>query len=147
MADTWNAEPTNGHGDNDNAFNTTFPDTAASEHDQAQNDSANAGPSHEEETRQVAERGWTAKQPESEADLKANTVHAQGAVYEWDEDYGDVAPRIEELEIQLFKTSSRVKAAEDLTGFNVFDVLVEGPNKIEPVHEVYQLRKVNLHKY
>ncbi|KAK3064680.1 hypothetical protein LTS18_004941, partial [Coniosporium uncinatum] len=76
------------------------------------------------------------------------------ARYEWSDEYGDVAPRVPELEQQLFNDAYMMRKGENLQAYNVINVTIEGPTKIAPVtsfkdaglHPV-MLQNVELCKY
>jgi len=55
--------------------------------------------------------------------------------YEWNDEYGDVGPRVPELEKQLFNNELRMKHGDNFNAFQ-FQVLVEGPVKPDPVMRV-----------
>lgn len=55
--------------------------------------------------------------------------------YEWNDEYGDVGPRVPELEKELFNDDLRMKHGDNFSAFE-FQVLVEGPVKPDPVMRV-----------
>ena len=55
--------------------------------------------------------------------------------YEWKDEYGEVGPRVPELEKQLFNNDLRMKHGDNFNAFE-FQVLVEGPVKPDPVMRV-----------
>jgi ATP-dependent RNA helicase DDX3X len=55
--------------------------------------------------------------------------------YEWNDEYGDVGPRVPELEKQLFNDELRMRHGDNFNAFQ-FQVLVEGPVKPDPVMRV-----------
>lgn len=61
---------------------------------------------------------------------------AKAARYEWSDEYGDVAPRIPELEDQLFKDSYITTQGTHMDEYTKFTVAVSGPNEIAPAREV-----------
>ncbi|KAF2000693.1 DEAD-domain-containing protein [Amniculicola lignicola CBS 123094] len=61
---------------------------------------------------------------------------ADAAVYEWDDEYGDVAPRIDELEQVLFHDEHRMRAGGAIKAYT-FEIELNqfGGSKIQPVRE------------
>ena len=57
------------------------------------------------------------------------------AVYEWDDEYGDVGLEIPELEQDLFGGDFRVRQGTHMTNLQ-FEVTVEGPDKLQPARSV-----------
>ena len=57
------------------------------------------------------------------------------AVYEWDDEYGDVGPEIPELEQDLFGGDFRVRQGQHMDKLQ-FEVTVEGPDKLQPARSV-----------
>ncbi|KAI9733417.1 MAG: hypothetical protein M1834_003501 [Cirrosporium novae-zelandiae] len=55
--------------------------------------------------------------------------------YEWDDEYGDVGPRNEDLESQLFRHEFASIQGSRLSSLNEFEVTNEGPVKINPIRE------------
>lgn len=57
----------------------------------------------------------------------------QAAVYEWNDEYGDVGPRFEELEKQLFGAKNHVRAGINFEGIQELEVIQEGNLRMSPV--------------
>jgi hypothetical protein len=57
------------------------------------------------------------------------------AVYEWDDEYGDVGPEMPELEQDLFRGDFRVRQGTHMSNLQ-FEVTVEGPDKLQPARSV-----------
>ncbi len=103
----------------------------------------------EEAIAKAREKGWVEPQKydysiynKQEADAGTDTVQSRqhewassAGKYEWNDEYGDVGPRVPELEHQLFNDDLRMKRGENFNAFQ-FQVLVEGPVKPEPVMRV-----------
>lgn len=77
-------------------------------------------------------------------DYKAYNQHAEAALenkepiwlaeavrYEWEDEYGDVGPRIEALEKQLFHDENRMKAGANIHAYEI-EVTLEGPERVMP---------------
>lgn len=60
---------------------------------------------------------------------------ASAVKYEFSEELGDVAPRIPELEAQLFRNEHLVRMGKNMKNLQ-FRVTVEGPVQISPVADV-----------
>jgi len=60
---------------------------------------------------------------------------SDAAVYEWQDDFGTVAPRNEELERQLFEDPDMQRAGNMIQALE-FDVTTEGEEKVHPVRSV-----------
>jgi len=60
---------------------------------------------------------------------------ASSAVYEWDDEYGDVGPEVPQLEEQLFNNAFRLRQGKHMSNLQL-EVTVEGPDKIHPVRSV-----------
>jgi ATP-dependent RNA helicase DDX3X len=56
--------------------------------------------------------------------------------YEWKDEYGDVAPRDEELERELFHNTYITSQGDRMENLTKFTVSVSGPVVVEPVREV-----------
>jgi hypothetical protein len=56
-------------------------------------------------------------------------------VYEWQDEYGDVAPRDPELEAQLYNTANHVREGEHRQVLEI-EVRVEGPERLQPMRKV-----------
>jgi len=57
------------------------------------------------------------------------------AVYEWDDEYGDVGPEVPELEQDLFGGDFRVRQGIHMSNLQ-FEVTVEGPDRLQPARSV-----------
>lgn len=72
---------------------------------------------------------------------------ASSAVYEWNDEYGDVGPEVPQLEEQLFNNAFRLRQGKHMANLQL-EVTVEGPDKIHPVRSVsshYFSRQIELH--
>lgn len=87
------------------------------------------------------EAGWTEQTAfnyEEFARAGADDAEWFGAarVFEWNpEEYGDVAPRIPELEEVLFGGEFQQRKGEHLNALEL-DVVVAGPEKLQPLRQV-----------
>lgn len=87
------------------------------------------------------EAGWVATQPvdysvrQSSRDDETAHYLANSAVYEWNDEYGDVGPEVPELEEQLFGGHFRVRQGEHMKNLQ-FEVTVEGPDRLQPARSV-----------
>lgn len=85
--------------------------------------------------------GWVATQPvdysirQSSRDDEMAHYLAESAVYEWDDEFGDVGPEVPELEEQLFGGHFRVRQGQHMNNLQ-FEVTVEGPDKLQPARSV-----------
>ena len=59
----------------------------------------------------------------------------KAAVYEWNDEYGDVGPRFEELEKQLFGAENHVRAGINFEGVQSLDVIQEGNIRVNPIRK------------
>ena len=58
-----------------------------------------------------AQSAFTGEDPEiAVGGLKPGMWHSDAAVYEWNDEFGDVGPRFEELEKQLFGAENHVRS-------------------------------------
>ncbi|KAG5982939.1 hypothetical protein E4U55_001075 [Claviceps digitariae] len=59
----------------------------------------------------------------------------QAKIYQWDEDFGDVGPKFEELELELFgdPKTRHERAGLDFSKIDQIDVQQEGPTRIQPI--------------
>jgi hypothetical protein len=117
------------------------------------NDAANEGADARakqltEDLQRAKDAGWNNPIPfvyetvsGGEADAPAHPENApwlsDAAVYEWQDDYGTVAPRNEELERQLFEDPDMQRAGNMIQALE-FEVKVEGKEKVYPVRNVSQ---------
>lgn len=130
-----------------------FGDTAADAHN-ATTDSntfdmtALAGGLSEAERAEHRDRardaGWVETVPvdynvqqSSRDDDHANYLK-NSAVYEWDDEYGDVGPEVPELEQDLFGGDFRVRQGQHMDKLQ-FEVTVEGPDRLQPARSVSNL--------
>jgi ATP-dependent RNA helicase DDX3X len=60
--------------------------------------------------------------------------------YEWKDEYGDVAPRDEELEAELFHNTYITSQGDRMENLTKFTVSVSGPVTVEPIREVRSSR-------
>lgn len=60
------------------------------------------------------------------------------AIYEWDDEFGDVAPPNPELEKLLYEEQNLQRAGGAIKALS-FDVNIEGPTKIQPVRNASEL--------
>lgn len=56
-------------------------------------------------------------------------------VYEWKDEYGDVAPEVPELEALLYGTEQRVTEGGHRENLDEIEVLLEGPTKVAPIQK------------
>lgn len=75
---------------------------------------------------------------DDDADREEPAWLANAAVYEWNDDYGDVGPAIPELEIELFGSDYRMQAGTKFDAFK-YEVTVEAP---EPVHLIREVSNI-----
>ncbi|KAG6013521.1 hypothetical protein E4U54_006620 [Claviceps lovelessii] len=68
----------------------------------------------------------------------------QAKIYQWDEDFGDVGPKFEELELELFgdPETRHERAGLDFSKIEEIEVQQEGPTRIEPIRN---FRDAGLH--
>lgn len=64
------------------------------------------------------------------------SYRAESAVYEWDDDYGDVGPEVPELEEQLYHGQFRLRQGDYMSNLDDKEVTVEGPDKLQPCRSV-----------
>ena len=87
------------------------------------------------------EAGWVGTIPvnynvqQSNREDELAAYAASSAVYEWDDEYGDVGPEVPQLEEQLFNNAFRLRQGKHMANLQL-EVTVEGPNKIHPVRSV-----------
>ena len=84
--------------------------------------------------RAPSSRASTRARPTCPCDTLA-AYAASSAVYEWDDEYGDVGPEVPQLEEQLFNNAFRLRQGKHMANLQL-EVTVEGPNKIHPVRSV-----------
>jgi hypothetical protein len=131
-ADTTAAATTNG-----DAFDMTSIAGVLSEADKA---------AHRDRARDA---GWVETVPvdynvqqSSRDDDHANYLK-NSAVYEWDDEYGDVGPEVPELEQDLFGGDFRVRQGQHMDKLQ-FEVTVEGPDRLQPARSVSDLDLTSL---
>lgn len=88
----------------------------------------------------AAEAGWAEKVPFDYQEYQRQggdfaDWHATGMVYEWSDEYGDVAPEIPQLEAILFGNDFRVKQGDHIANLMI-EVTVEGPERLPPAKKV-----------
>jgi ATP-dependent RNA helicase DDX3X len=87
------------------------------------------------------EAGWVGTVPvnynlqQSSREDELAAYAASSAVYEWDDEYGDVGPEVPQLEEQLFNNGFRLRQGKFMANLQL-EVTVEGPDKIHPVRSV-----------
>jgi hypothetical protein len=87
------------------------------------------------------EAGWVGTIPvnynlqQSNREDELAAYAASSAVYEWDDEYGDVGPEVPQLEEQLFNNAFRLRQGKHMSNLQL-EVTVEGPDKIHPVRSV-----------
>ncbi|OAR01146.1 hypothetical protein LLEC1_06088 [Akanthomyces lecanii] len=70
-------------------------------------------------------------------DIKRSDVFDGAApIYQWDDDYGDVGPKIEQLELELFgdPATRHERTGLDFRRIESIEVKQEGPVKIDPIN-------------
>ncbi|KAJ8070368.1 hypothetical protein OCU04_000746 [Sclerotinia nivalis] len=68
--------------------------------------------------------------------LRPGEWASSGAVYEWNEEYGDVGPRFPDLEDQLFgKNNNHVRQGVNFESITTLTVTQEGTVKIDPIRK------------
>ncbi|KAF1992322.1 putative DEAD/DEAH box RNA helicase [Aulographum hederae CBS 113979] len=92
----------------------------------------------EELAAKARDSGWVVPQPYNydvyTSDNKDDGEWgASSAKYEWNDDYGEVGPKIPELEAQLFKGEYTMRIGEHLENIKKFKVFVEGPVNLVPI--------------
>ncbi|QIW99290.1 hypothetical protein AMS68_004808 [Peltaster fructicola] len=94
---------------------------------------------NEEFRRVVEERGWTAPvafdYTSFEQAENNQAWHGEAARYEWNEEFGDVAPRVPQLEAILYQGDFRTKVGNNYAALEQFEATVEGPEQLAPVRE------------
>ncbi|KAF2192525.1 DEAD-domain-containing protein [Zopfia rhizophila CBS 207.26] len=78
--------------------------------------------------------GSGASEAVGEGGVVLTTWLSEAAVYQWDDEYGDVGPVNIELERQLFHDEHLMRAGGAIKALS-FDVFVEGPEKVAPVRD------------
>lgn len=84
--------------------------------------------------------GWNEKtafdyERYAEATVDNVEYHANSAVFEWKDEYGDVAPELPALEEQLFGNEFKMRIGQHLDKL-VFEVKVSAPENVHHVQEV-----------
>lgn len=140
-ADTWG-------GGNDNA--ATNGDAWGSGGDHSTNgggeapapviDDAESKQKREEFKEKAREKGWTEKTAFDYSEFQRTGGDRGGwggaaAKYEWKEEYGDVAPRVPELEVQLFGGEFRMRRGDHSEQLE-FEVDVEAGEKFARINKV-----------
>ncbi|POS84939.1 hypothetical protein EPUL_002483 [Erysiphe pulchra] len=74
--------------------------------------------------------------------VKVGEWHNNAAVYEWDDEYGDVGPEFPELERQLFGSEFHVKSGIDFQKLSTIKVVQEGEIRINPI---FSFKDAGLH--
>lgn len=91
------------------------------------------------------EAGWTndindpaGPEPTEDETRKDAIWLSDAAVYQWDDEFGEVGEPNPELEKQLFEGDHLARVGAHIKALS-FDVVVEGPTKVHPVREVSAL--------
>jgi ATP-dependent RNA helicase DDX3X len=63
---------------------------------------------------------------------------SDAAVYEWDDEFGDVAPRVPKLEKELYESEDTMRVGDRITALQ-FEVSLQGPVKVQAVRNVSPL--------
>jgi len=84
--------------------------------------------------------GWTEKTAFNYDEFKRQggndtDWHGAAKVYEWKDEYGDVGPRVEELEKMLFGGEFLMRVGDHLKNLE-YSVVIEGPEKLESIKSV-----------
>ncbi|KAI6247525.1 ATP-dependent RNA helicase ded1 [Erysiphe necator] len=74
--------------------------------------------------------------------VRVGEWHNNAAVYEWDDEYGDVGPEFPELERQLFGSEFHVKSGIDFQKLSTIKVVQEGEIRISPI---FSFKDAGLH--
>lgn len=86
------------------------------------------------------EFGWAERTPIDYASAQskepAQAFFHSEEKYEYGGDYGDVGPRVPDLEAKLFNTKYRVEAGDMLNHLMSFNVIVEGSEMVKRVESV-----------
>ncbi|RDW67672.1 hypothetical protein BP6252_09068 [Coleophoma cylindrospora] len=59
--------------------------------------------------------------------------HSNAKVYEWNDEYGDIGPKFDQLEKQLFGDVNRVRTGINFANISEIEVIQEGTVRIDPV--------------
>ena len=68
---------------------------------------------------------------------------SDAAIYQWDDDFGDVGDKNPELEKMLFEGPDRMRAGHQIKALK-FEIEVSGPEKLSPVREVCISSHINI---
>ncbi|KIW16052.1 hypothetical protein PV08_06103 [Exophiala spinifera] len=125
----------------------------------ASNSAAQAGRVDPENSRRARELGWVEPQSfDYGARAPTTVLHAEepvdeengdemvsrhqsstwahdAAKYEWDAEYGDVGPRNEKLEAELFRADFHNRAGEKFKNLITVKVIVESKTRVEPIQD------------
>jgi ATP-dependent RNA helicase DDX3X len=63
---------------------------------------------------------------------------SNAAIYEWDDEFGDVAPRVPKLEKELYESEGIMRVGKSIQALQ-FEVFIMGPAKIQAVRNVSPL--------
>lgn len=96
---------------------------------------------NEEFAKAARERGWAAAVPFDYAAYAAqagdDTEWAGAAMkYEWKDEYGDIAPRVPQLESMLYNSEDLPDRGLNFEALEAFEASVEGPKQLNPIREV-----------
>jgi ATP-dependent RNA helicase DDX3X len=100
----------------------------------------------QENLQAVQDKGWTNPIPFVYDSVTGGTAApdetrdeapwlSDAAVYEWDDEFGDVAPRVPKLEKELYESETAMRAGKRIEALK-FEVKIEGPTKIQAVRDV-----------
>jgi ATP-dependent RNA helicase DDX3X len=102
--------------------------------------------SKEELLKKARDKGWTEAKAFDYAEFQRSggndaDFHGAGKVYEWKDEYGEVGPRVEELEVILFGGEFQMKKGEhadvlDLTA-NIDGPTNDSVKKVRSLDSVY----------
>ncbi|KAJ9641646.1 hypothetical protein H2204_002708 [Knufia peltigerae] len=161
--DTWDTNETSAamaHPENppNGAFDTATMQAAIGEADPA-NGAAQGGRVDAETMQRMRDLGWVepqsfdyaasapttvlhANEPQNEengGDIRskhqASTWAHDAAKYEWNAEYGDVGPRNEKLEAELFRADYLNRAGEKFDNLITIKVIVESKTRVEPIQD------------
>lgn len=92
--------------------------------------------------------GWNSLAPDQHDSVDGGPVQdedrdnipwlSEAAIYQWDDDFGEVGEPNPELEKMLFHDEYLLRAGGAIQALS-FDVTVQGPNRINPVRNVSHL--------
>ncbi|EMC98174.1 hypothetical protein BAUCODRAFT_121063 [Baudoinia panamericana UAMH 10762] len=84
------------------------------------------------------DKGWTnptaVDYEQIQRDYAASEWHGTAARYEWNDELGDVAPRVPELEQMLFGGEFQMRKGDHYSNLNI-EVFIDGRERVQPVKE------------